>query len=107
MVHDPVADPETVDRAYGVTLRHLGDLTDLSALVVAVAHDKFGALDAARLSQMLAADGVVVDVRSKIDLASLRPDLCYWSVGSSRAPRAEITNASSSTSANAPTAESA
>jgi hypothetical protein len=29
---------------------------------------------------MLASGGVVVDVRSKIDPASLRPDLRYWSL---------------------------
>jgi UDP-N-acetyl-D-galactosamine dehydrogenase len=80
MVHDPVADPKTVEKAYDVELCDLGELTDLSALIVAVAHDQFSVLDGARLNDMIAADGVVVDVRSKIDPASLRPDLCYWSL---------------------------
>jgi hypothetical protein len=29
---------------------------------------------------MMATDGIVVDVRSKLDPALLRPDLCYWSL---------------------------
>ncbi|MGN6155320.1 MAG: nucleotide sugar dehydrogenase [Sphingomicrobium sp.] len=80
MVHDPVADPKTVEKAYGVELCDLDQLTDLSALIVAVAHDQFSALDGERLNAMLAPDGVLVDIRSRIDPASLRPDLCYWSL---------------------------
>jgi UDP-N-acetyl-D-mannosaminuronate dehydrogenase len=63
-----------------VQLRDIADFTGLSALIVAVAHDQFASLDAARLSNMLVDDGVLVDVRSRIDPASLRPDLCYWSL---------------------------
>ncbi len=80
MVHDPVADAETVEKAYGVKLHDLEELSNLSALIVAVAHDQFSDLDGARINEMLAADGVVIDVRSKVDPASLRPDLCYWSL---------------------------
>jgi UDP-N-acetyl-D-galactosamine dehydrogenase len=80
LVHDPVADPETVKKAYGVELCDLEQMKDLSALIVAVAHDQFSAIDGAQLSAMLAQDGIVVDVRSKIDPASLRTDLCYWSL---------------------------
>jgi UDP-N-acetyl-D-galactosamine dehydrogenase len=80
MVHDPVADATAVQRAYGVELCDLAKFTGMSALVVAVAHDGFGSLGGPELSAMLAADGVVVDVRSKIDPASLRPDLSYWSL---------------------------
>jgi UDP-N-acetyl-D-galactosamine dehydrogenase len=80
MVHDPVADAQTVKRAYGVELSDMADFRDLSALIVAVAHDQFGSLDGARLSEMLVNDGILVDVRSRIDPASLRTDLCYWSL---------------------------
>ncbi|HEX2802790.1 MAG TPA: nucleotide sugar dehydrogenase [Sphingomicrobium sp.] len=80
MVHDPVADPETVNQTYGVELKEIDELKDLSALVVAVAHDQFGAIDGAGYSDMLAQDGILVDVRSRIDPASLRTDLSYWSL---------------------------
>jgi UDP-N-acetyl-D-galactosamine dehydrogenase len=80
MVHDPVADPATVERAYGVKLCGLSEMDDLSAVIVAVAHDEFASLGGDKLSAMLAAHGIVVDVRSKIDPNTLRPDLCYWSL---------------------------
>jgi UDP-N-acetyl-D-galactosamine dehydrogenase len=80
MVHDPVADPATVERAYGVKLCGLSEMNDLSAVIVAVAHDEFASLGGDKLSAMLAAHGIVVDVRSKIDPNTLRPDLCYWSL---------------------------
>lgn len=80
LVHDPVADPATVKKAYGVELCDLADMKDLAALVVAVAHEQFAALDAAALGEMLIEDGVLVDVRSTVDPASLRPDISYWSL---------------------------
>jgi len=80
IVHDPVADKATVRRTHGIDLRDLGDFTGLSALVVAVAHEKFAELGGDRLSAMLENDGVLVDVRSKVDPFSLRPDIAYWSL---------------------------
>ncbi len=80
MVHDPVADPATVQRAYGVELSDLADFTNLAALVVAVSHDEFQSLDGARLSDMLTPEGVLVEVRPRIDPATLRADLAYWSL---------------------------
>jgi UDP-N-acetyl-D-galactosamine dehydrogenase len=80
MVHDPVADAATVKQAYGVELQELGKFTDLAALIVAVSHDQYRSLDASGLSDMLAPDGILVEVRPRIDPADLRPDLCYWSL---------------------------
>jgi UDP-N-acetyl-D-galactosamine dehydrogenase len=80
LVHDPLADPAEVSRAYGIELSGLDEFREMAALVVAVAHDEFEALDGARLSEMLADDGVLVDVRSKIDPSSLRSGITYWSL---------------------------
>jgi UDP-N-acetyl-D-galactosamine dehydrogenase len=80
IVHDPVADARTVRDAYGVELCGIEQFTELAAIVAAVAHDEFAALDGARLSDMIAPNGILVDVRSKVDPASLRPDVCYWSL---------------------------
>jgi len=80
LVHDPLADPAEVSRAYGIQLGGLDEFSDMAALVVAVAHDEFEALDGGRLSEMLAEDGVLVDVRSRIDPSSLRSGITYWSL---------------------------
>jgi UDP-N-acetyl-D-galactosamine dehydrogenase len=80
LVHDPLADPAEVSRAYGIELSRLDEFRGMAALVVAVAHDEFQSLDGARLSEMLADDGVLVDVRSRIDPSSLRSGITYWSL---------------------------
>jgi UDP-N-acetyl-D-galactosamine dehydrogenase len=80
MVHDPVADSATVNRAYGVKLCDLSELSELSAVIVAVAHEDYASLGPDGIGNMMATDGIVVDVRSKLDPALLRPDLCYWSL---------------------------
>jgi len=80
MVHDPVADPETVRRAYGIELCSLEKFTGLAALIVGVGHDEYSSLDGERLSAMLDSDGVLVEVRARTDPASLRSDISYWSL---------------------------
>jgi UDP-N-acetyl-D-galactosamine dehydrogenase len=80
LVHDPLADPAEVSRAYGIKLSGLDEFRDMAALVVAVAHDDFQSLGGGRLSEMLADDGVLVDVRSRINPSSLRSGITYWSL---------------------------
>ena len=80
MVNDPLADPEQVRRAYSVDLTPMDELRDLSALILAVPHREYDALDPSALSGMMAPDGVIVDVKSGIDPAALREDINYWSL---------------------------
>jgi UDP-N-acetyl-D-galactosamine dehydrogenase len=80
MVHDPLANHDTVRRAYGVELSPLEDMHDLSALVFAVPHRAYEHLAASTLSDMIAANGVLVDVKSSIDPGSIRKDIRYWSL---------------------------
>ena len=80
IVHDPIADRATVERTYGVAMSDAEEFNDLSAVILAVSHDCFAGLDGKRLSAMLVDKGILVDVRSKIDPASLREDIRYWSL---------------------------
>jgi UDP-N-acetyl-D-galactosamine dehydrogenase len=79
IVHDPRADPATVRHEYGIELRPLDAFKDLRALIYAVGHDDFRPLERT-LSDMVAEGGVVADVRSTVDPASLRSDIRYWSL---------------------------
>jgi UDP-N-acetyl-D-glucosamine/UDP-N-acetyl-D-galactosamine dehydrogenase len=79
IVHDPLADPVTVRRAYGIELASIDEFRELDSLVYAVGHDDYRAL-AERISEMVGHGGVLADVRSKIDPAKLRPDISYWSL---------------------------
>ena len=79
IVHDARADPAAVREAYGVELAPLEDLRDLRALIYAVGHDEYLPLNG-RISDMVAEGGIIADVRSLLDPASLRPDIRYWSL---------------------------
>jgi UDP-N-acetyl-D-galactosamine dehydrogenase len=80
MVHDPLADADTVRRAYGVELTAIEEMQDLSALVFAVPHSGYADLAASALSDMIAPNGVLVDVKSSVDPGSIREDIGYWSL---------------------------
>ena len=79
IVHDARADAAAVRHEYGIELAPLEQLNDLAALIFAVGHDEYRPLDG-RISDMVAEGGVVVDVRSLLDPASLRSDIGYWSL---------------------------
>jgi UDP-N-acetyl-D-galactosamine dehydrogenase len=79
MVHDPLADRDAVQRAHGIDLASIDQFRDLDALVYAVGHDGYEALTE-RISDMVGHGGAVADVRSKIDSATLRQDIIYWSL---------------------------
>ncbi|MDO5309929.1 MAG: nucleotide sugar dehydrogenase [Planctomycetia bacterium] len=44
MIYDPIADPQEVERLYGVKLVELKDLTNLDAIIIATAHEVFKAI---------------------------------------------------------------
>jgi len=79
IVNDPLADPEAVRREYGVDLVSIDEFKQLDALIYAVAHDDY-APHIEHVSDMIDHGGIAADVRSKIDPATLRPDIIYWSL---------------------------
>jgi UDP-N-acetyl-D-galactosamine dehydrogenase len=79
IVHDARADPAAVRHEYGVELSPLDQFSGLQALVYAVGHDEYLPLHD-RIGDMVAEGGIVADVRSLLDPASLRPDISYWSL---------------------------
>jgi len=80
LVHDPQAWRDEVRERHGFELSGLDALRELDALVVAVAHREYHALGAADLVSRLRADGVLVDVKSLLDPASLPAGVRYWSL---------------------------
>jgi UDP-N-acetyl-D-galactosamine dehydrogenase len=79
IVHDPLADPEAVRRAYGVDLVSIDEFKQLDALIYSVAHDDYSP-HIEHVSDMIDDGGIIADVRSKIDPAKLRSDIAYWSL---------------------------
>lgn len=79
LVHDPLADPATVKRAYGVELSPIEEFRDLGALIYAVPHEEYAELEP-KLEDMTASDGIIVDIRAKLNRGDLRNGVRYWSL---------------------------
>ncbi len=71
-VHDPHADAAEAMHEYGVRLCDFDALPAADALVLAVAHREYRALDVAALAARLRPGASVIDVKSLFDEASLR-----------------------------------
>jgi len=80
IVHDPLADPVQAREEYGIDLVDEGQLVDLDAVILAVAHRAYRENGIADLAAALKPRGVFVDVKSMADPAALRSDITYWSL---------------------------
>jgi UDP-N-acetyl-D-galactosamine dehydrogenase len=80
MVHDPLADAEDMHSHYGVDLVELDQFRDLHALILAVPHDDYDALDATTIGERLVKRGIFFDIKSKIQPSELRDDIRSWSL---------------------------
>jgi len=81
LVHDAFAEPREALHEYGIELSPLEKLRELDALVVAVAHRPYTEMPRGDLLGMLKADGgVLIDVKSIFEPASLPGSIAYWSL---------------------------
>lgn len=72
LVHDPEADPAEALREYGQELLPLDALTELDALILAVAHEKFRSLTAGDIRAMFGGKAVtLLDIKGFWDKKSL------------------------------------
>jgi UDP-N-acetyl-D-galactosamine dehydrogenase len=72
VVHDPAASREDARREYGIELASWEDLPVADALVLAVAHNDLIARTTPDFLSKVAANGCVVDVKSRLDAAAIR-----------------------------------
>ena len=81
LVHDPAADKEAAMTEYGIVLREMSDLSELDAVVIAVAHADYVKLGLNKfVSSLKAKNGVIVDVKSIFDPKSIPQGVKYWSL---------------------------
>ncbi len=78
-VHDPHADPDEAMREYGVKLVPLDELAPASAVIAAVGHDAFRAIDMDSLVRLMLPERVLIDAkgvfsREKLAAAGIR----FW-----------------------------
>jgi UDP-N-acetyl-D-galactosamine dehydrogenase len=80
IVHDPLADNESVREEYGVSLAKSDDLMGLHALVLAVPHEDYKSMGVEAFQKMVVSGGTIIDVKSILNRKSLRSDINYWSL---------------------------
>ncbi len=71
LVHDPVANAEDAKRVYGIDLVEYESLTDLDAVVAAVAHDGLVNMDIEALAAKAVPGAPFVDIKSSYDRDAL------------------------------------
>jgi UDP-N-acetyl-D-galactosamine dehydrogenase len=79
VAHDPHADRDEVERAYGFVMTELSELSDLDALILAVPHVSYRN-DARALYQRLRPDGILMDLKSVLAPTEVPSGLRYWSL---------------------------
>ncbi len=72
LVHDARADHDEARRFYGIDLCSLAEMKELGALVLAVPHREYLARPVADFTEMLAAGGCLIDVKSALDKDKVR-----------------------------------
>jgi UDP-N-acetyl-D-glucosamine/UDP-N-acetyl-D-galactosamine dehydrogenase len=79
LVHDPLAESEEAKSEYGLTLSNWADLPPADALVLAVPHREYLALGLDDLTALLAPEGIIIDVKSRLDRQGLESaGVPYW-----------------------------
>ena len=78
LIHDPRADAHEAHEEYGVKLSPIDEFAGLDAVVLAVSHTELIALGAAKLAAMLKPGGVLIDVKSALDPATVPAGVTYW-----------------------------
>lgn len=79
MVHDPLADACEAMKYYGVSLCAWDDLKDLDALIIAVPHEGYRAMNVDEFIEKLAPDACLIDVKSMCDPTSVADkNIRFW-----------------------------
>jgi UDP-N-acetyl-D-galactosamine dehydrogenase len=79
MVHDPLGDPHEAQEEYKIDLTPLEQLTDLDAVIVAVAHSEYIA-NKSSIYERVRDGGVVIDVKSTMPTAKPPRGIRQWSL---------------------------
>jgi len=78
-VADPLANPVEAMHEYKIKLTSFNDLPEASAIIIAVAHCAYRTISKQKIKEKLSAGGVVIDVKSTLDLKSMQdPDYKIW-----------------------------
>ena len=78
MISDPVADAPEAQRIYGVEFADMNTITDMDAIILAVAHDEFKSLEKAEIDKLYGpGKKVLLDVKGILNPSSYA-DYSFW-----------------------------
>lgn len=82
MITDPVADGKEAEREYGVTLHEMKEIQDMDAVILAVSHKEYEALDEHAIAGLYSkknAEKVLVDIKGMLDKKAYeQAGYLYW-----------------------------
>ncbi|HEY4140395.1 MAG TPA: nucleotide sugar dehydrogenase [Pseudolabrys sp.] len=79
LVHDPIVTASDARHEYGLELVEKEAISNLDALIVAVAHDEFRDMGST-LFQRVRSPGVVLDLKGILDESAMPAGMNYWSL---------------------------
>jgi UDP-N-acetyl-D-galactosamine dehydrogenase len=78
-IHDPLADKAAALREYGLKISRWNDLPCADALILAVPHQQYRTKPLVELLSPISSGGVVIDVKSTLDIEALKKlDIICW-----------------------------
>jgi UDP-N-acetyl-D-galactosamine dehydrogenase len=80
LIHDPLADAQEAQQEYGIQLTDWHHLSQLDAMIFAVSHQAYLKMPREQLLACVRSDGVVMDIKSSLDPATMPPNITYWSL---------------------------
>jgi UDP-N-acetyl-D-galactosamine dehydrogenase len=79
-IHDPLLNPLKVQHECSICLTHWQDLQALDCLIIAVPHSEYIKQPLTNLLFCLKPDGILMDIKSAIDISKLPKSITYWSL---------------------------
>ena len=79
-VVDPLASSRQVREHFSISLSSLSSLQELDALILAVPHNSFINLGTKHLCSLLKENGILFDIRSRLDRSEIPTSIHYWSL---------------------------
>ena len=80
LVHDPLVTSDQAQHEYGIPLTDWQDFSDLDGMIFAVSHRFYLDMSREQLLASIKTGGVLMDVKSAFDPATLPEHLTYWSL---------------------------
>ena len=80
LVHDPLVTSDQAQHEYGIPLTDWQDFSDLDGMIFAVSHRFYLDMSREQLLASIKTGGVLMDVKSAFDPATLTEHLTYWSL---------------------------